>query len=84
MNDLSREILGLEKTVDSFAVKMKAKLISKAEQGFRGWRDPNFKNFLEGNLAKHVAAQARHGGQCVDIANLAMFLHVQEEEAKRD
>lgn len=76
MNEQQR----LENAVDEFAAKMKDKLLKKKRQGWRGWRDPAYREIIENKLRDHtVRLLSGDTAQAVDVANLAMFLECMEQ-----
>jgi hypothetical protein len=77
------EISKLFEGVDLFASAMKAKLATKAAQGFTGWDDPNMAAQLKRMLIEHVdRMNVAAAPQEIDIANLAMMLWYQRNEPK--
>ena len=70
------EISELEKAVDAFAEAMKARLRSKAKQGWHGWQHMG-RDALGGRLLMNAAKGATKDDQksMVDVANLAMMIH---------
>jgi hypothetical protein len=70
------EAAELEQAVDEFAAAMKARLRSKAKQGWRGW-DHMGRDDLGGRLLMNAASGAVKGDakSLVDAANLAMMIH---------
>jgi hypothetical protein len=69
------EISEIEKAVDKFAEAMKARMISKAKQGWSGWRGMERKHFddrLLWNAAKAVNGDKK---SLVDVANFAMMIY---------
>jgi hypothetical protein len=68
-----------------FARRMKAKLIDKVVEGFKGWDEPGLDDSIADRLWQICGETNDIGfrGQEVDIANLAMFLYFlhQKEEA---
>ena len=66
----------LDEAVDAFAAAMKARLHSKAKQGWSGWQHMGRKQLGERllmNAAKGATKDARKS--LVDVANLAMMIH---------
>lgn len=70
------EIAELERAVDDFAAAMKARLRSKAKQGWGGWQHMG-RDELGGRLLMNAAKGATKTDQksLVDVANLAMMIH---------
>lgn len=70
------EISELEQAVDEFAAAMKARLRSKAEQGWSGWQYMG-REQLGSRLLMNAANGATKEDQksLVDVANLAMMIH---------
>ena len=69
------EIQKLNHAVDRFSRCMKAKLKAKAIMSYGGWNDPNMGQGMKESLLLHSArVYAGEKRQCVDVANLAMFL----------
>lgn len=70
------DISELEKAVDEFAAAMKARLRSKAKQGWHGWQHMGRANLGE-RLLMNAAKGATKNDQksLVDVANLAMMIH---------
>lgn len=70
------EVSELEKAVDEFAEAMKARLRSKAKQGWRGWEGMG-RECLSDRLLRNAASGATKGDKksLVDVANLAMMMH---------
>lgn len=72
------EIAELEKAVDEFAEAMKARLRSKAKQGWSGWQ-----HMGRGELGERLLMNSAKGAtkddkkSLVDVANLAMMIHKQ-------
>lgn len=64
----------LEALVDAFAAEMKAKLKAKADEGWRGWDDPQYKGNIERFLLDHAQRGLDDSRQYVDVANLAAML----------
>ena len=62
-----QEVL-LEKLVDDFAKRMKAKLLAKSKQGWNGWEKCPIEN-LENGLKAHIEK-----GYMVDVANYALMI----------
>ena len=69
----------LEQAVDAFAEAMKARLRSKAKQGWHGWVHMG-RDDLGGRLLLNAAKGATSVDQksLVDVANLAMMIHHHE------
>lgn len=66
-----------------FASRMLDRLIKKAEQGYRGWDDPSYREEIEKKLGTHAAALlAGDSAEAVDVANLAMFLYAMDRRKK--
>jgi hypothetical protein len=70
------EASDLNRAVDDFAAAMKARLRSKAKQGWRGWRTVDGES-VGSRLLMNAAKGALTGDSksLVDVANLAMMLH---------
>lgn len=70
------EISELEQAVDEFAVAMKARLRSKAKQGWFGW-DRMGRGQLGDRLLMNAAKGAVNGDSksLIDVANLSMMIH---------
>lgn len=70
------EISELEQAVDKFAAAMKARLRSKAKQGWNGWQHMGREKLGE-RLLMNAAKGATKDDQksLVDVANLAMMIH---------
>jgi hypothetical protein len=70
------QVSELEQAVDEFAAAMKARLRSKAKQGWRGW-DHMGREDLGSRLLTNAASGAVKGDakSLVDVANLAMMIH---------
>ena len=70
------EITELEQAVDEFAEAMKARLRSKAKQGWSGWQGMGLGDLGE-RLLMNAAKGAINGDRksLVDVANLAMMIH---------
>ena len=70
------EVSKLEKAVDEFAEAMKARLRSKAKQGWRGWNNMG-RECLAERLMMNAAKGATQDDKksLVDVANLAMMIH---------
>ena len=78
------EIAELERAVDDFADAMKARLRSKAKQGWHGWQDAGRERLGERlimNAAKGVTKDDQKS--LVDTANLAMMIHRQSIKGKQ-
>ena len=69
----------LDDAVDEFAAAMKARLCSKAKQGWRGWEDMDCVS-LGHRLLKNAASAVIDGDKksLVDVANLAMMIYRQK------
>lgn len=65
----------LERLVDDFAEKMKAKLILKSMQGWNGWETCPIEN-LENGLKNHIGK-----GDMVDVANYALMIDARNTTA---
>lgn len=65
----------LERLVDDFAEKMKAKLILKSMQGWNGWETCPIEN-LENGLKNHIEK-----GDMVDVANYALMIDARNTTA---
>lgn len=65
----------LERLVDDFAEKMKAKLILKSMQGWNGWETCPIEN-LENGLKNHIEK-----GDMVDVANYALMIDARNATA---
>ncbi len=72
MNEASK----LEQAVDEFSLAMKARLRSKARQGWHGW-DNMGREELSSRLLVNAASSAVNGDKksLVDVANLAMMIY---------
>jgi hypothetical protein len=70
------EISELDAAVDAFAAEMKARLRSKAKQGWGGWKHMG-REQLGGRLLMNAAKGATKDDKksLVDVANLAMMIH---------
>lgn len=70
------EVSELEQAVDEFAAAMKARLRSKAKQGWGGWSHMG-RESLGPRLLMNAAKGAVRGDKksLVDVANLAMMIH---------
>jgi len=66
----------LDEAVDAFAAAMKARLRSKAKQGWIGWQHMGREQLGE-RLLMNAAKGATKDDQksLVDVANLAMMIH---------
>lgn len=71
---IEAEMLRLEEAVNEFSEKMKARLIEKAKEGWRGWDDPAASNEIYTTMLAHAAGVPLAEGQEVDVANFAMML----------
>lgn len=70
----------LESAVDEFADAMKARLLSKHKQGWRGWQDMD-STYLGHRLLRNAKKAAETGDRksLVDVANLAMMIYRSEK-----
>ena len=69
--ETQEEIQRLDRSVDAFAIEMKARLREQAMRGYRGWDDPaNYQRICE-MMMEHASVSS---GQEVDAGNLAMIL----------
>lgn len=66
----------LDQAVDDFAAAMKARLRSKAKQGWSGWQHMG-RQELGGRLLMNAANGATKNDKksLIDVANLAMMIH---------
>ena len=63
------ELLDLIEAVDNFSYDMIEKLRQKAEEGKRGWNDPNWDiEDIKQQLIEHAEKE-----DFIDVANFAMF-----------
>jgi hypothetical protein len=62
--------LEIGRAVYRFANSMEAKMLSKYDQGYRGWDDPSQVGLISERLLLNLEQ-----GDFVDVANLAMMLH---------
>lgn len=71
------EIAELEQAVDEFAAAMKARLRSKAKQGWHGWQTMGRAALGERLLSNAARGAVNPNEQkaLVDVANLAMMIH---------
>ena len=78
------EISELEQAVDEFAVAMKARLRSKAKQGWSGWQGMG-REYLDGRLLRNAAKGTMNGDEksLVDTANLAMMIWRYDKQQRR-
>ena len=67
------EITRLCRAVDCFALAMKKKLIQKADDDWRGWRNKRNAGLLQRKLVEHVK-RGFDASNMVDVANFCMFL----------
>lgn len=80
--DLAEEIKRLNVAVDAFAVEMKAKLVKKAEDGWRGWDSSTFRLRLVHSLIDHANRVEFDPTQAIDIGAIAMMLWWQWHESQ--
>ena len=65
-DDLRRK---LKSTVRNFSAEMEKKVLAKLDEGYSGWDDFHYKEYLMKELLRHSMK-----GDYVDVANIAMFL----------
>jgi len=65
-----RAIQNLYNIVDEFSKEMKAKLLQKYKEGYRGYDAPKNIVTMQCRLRKNFRDE-----DYIDVANLAMFLH---------
>lgn len=72
----------LNTLVDAFAAEMKAKLLQKMREGYRGWDDHGLSTKLGLGLRNHAqrAIVEEDPEQLVDVANLAAMLWNMERD----
>lgn len=72
-----REAAKIVAAVDGFGSEMKATLIKKLDQGWRGWDDPQNASEIQNIMLTHGMQSPLGRGAEVNVANFAMFLWYQ-------
>lgn len=66
-----------------FASRMFDRLAQKAEDGYLGWDDPDYREEIMRKLEIHAKRlMAGDSSEAIDVANLAMFLYALDRRKK--